>query len=79
MKLLYGIIITSVVLIVIAVAFPVLWPLVTGAGGNITAMVGTDAGTTTVQAFWPIVLLLVGLGVAVGLIMYALKKFNVMS
>lgn len=68
-----------VVIIVLANAIPVLWPLATGASGNITAMTGTDAGTTTIQAFWPIILLLVGLGVAVGLIVYALRRFGLLG
>ena len=68
-----------VTIIVLANAIPVLWPLATTASANITAMTGTDAGTTTIQAFWPIVLLLVGLGIAIGLIVYALKKFNVLG
>lgn len=79
MGLLTGLIIVGAVLIVIATAFPILWPIVTSAGGNITAMAGTDAGTTTVQSFWPIVLLLVGLGIAVGLIVYAMKKFGLFA
>jgi len=68
-----------VVIIVMARAIPVLWPLATEASENITGMTGTDAGTTTIQAFWPIILLLVGLGVAIGLIIYALKKFGILG
>lgn len=68
-----------VMIIVLARAIPVLWPLATSASGNITAMTGTDAGTTTIQAFWPVILLLIGLGMAVGLIVWALKKFGVLS
>ena len=79
MVLLIALITVSVVLIVIATAFPIVWPMVTGASGNITAMTGTDAGTTTVQGFWPLILLVVGIGIAIGLIMYGLKKFQIMS
>ena len=71
-----GIVVT---IIVLARAIPVLWPLATEASANITAMEGTDAGTTTIVAFWPVVLLIVGLGVAIGLIVYALKRFNILS
>ena len=76
MSILIGLISTIVVIVVLSVAVPILWPIAIGASGNITAMTGTDAGTTTIQAFWPIILLIVGLGVAVGLIMYALRKFG---
>ena len=68
-----------IVLIVIAYSFPVLWPMVTTAGENITGMSGTDAGTTTFQAFWPMVLLFVGLGVAIGLVIFAVKKFGLLT
>ena len=79
MGILIGLITVSVVLIVIATAFPIVWPMVASAGGNITAMTGTDAGTTTVQGFWPLIMLVVGIGIAIGLIMYGLKKFQLMS
>ena len=79
MGLLYALITVAVVLIVIATAFPIIWPMVTSAGANITAMTGTDAGTTTIQGFWPLIMLVVGIGIAIGLIMYGLRKFGVLS
>lgn len=68
-----------VVVIVLATTIPVLWPLATDASTNITSMTGTDAGTTTIQTFWPIILLIIGLGLAVGLIVFALQKFGLIS
>ena len=79
MALLSAIIGVVVVIIVIATAFPVLWPLATDASANITAMTGTDVGTETIQAFWPVVLLVIGLGLSVGLIVYGLKKMGLMG
>ena len=89
MGILLALITVSVVLIVIATAFPIVWPMVTRAGygivgltsdsENITGMITTDAGTTTMQGFWPLILLVVGIGIAIGLIMYGLKKFQIMS
>ncbi len=79
MGILYSLITVSIVLIVIAYAFPILWPIVITATVQVDNMTGTDVGTTTFQAFWPIVLLLVGLGVAVGLIVYAVKRFGLLS
>lgn len=67
-----------VVLVVMTQAIPVLWPLAANSTA-IDAMTGTDAGTTTVQAFWPIILLLVGLGLAIGLVVFALRKFGLMG
>ena len=78
-KILGALIGVVVVIIVLANAIPVLWPIATGASANITAMTGTDAGTETIQAFWPIVLLLVGLGIAISLIVYALRRFGVLG
>ena len=80
MGLLVGLIGIVVVLIVIGTAFPILWPMVTGAvTDNITAMTGTDAGTTTFISFWPVVLLVVGLGIAVGIVVFALRKFGLLG
>ena len=78
MAILGAVISIVVTIIVLANAIPVLWPLATTASGNITAMVGTDAGTSLIKQFWPIVLLLVGIGIAIALIVYALKKFGVL-
>ena len=77
--LLTGLITVVVVLIVLGTAIPVLWPLAANTTDNITAMTGTDAGTTTIQAFWPVILLVVGMGLAVGLIMFGLRKFGLFS
>lgn len=79
MTILLALITVSVVLIVIATAFPIVWPMVVAAGANVTSMEGTDAGTTTLVGFWPLILLVVGIGIAIGLIMYGLKKFQIMS
>ena len=77
--ILYSLIGVVIVLIVLAYAIPVLWPIAITAGANITAMTGTDAGTTTLQGFWPLILLVVGIGIAIGLIMYGLHKFEVLT
>lgn len=69
-----GVVITVTVL---AYAIPVLWPVATTASENITSMTGTDAGTSTLKAFWPIALLIVGLGMAVGVIYFGLRAFGI--
>lgn len=79
MGILTALIGVAVVMLVLGTAVPVLWPLVADTSDNITAMTGTDVGTTTIQALWPIILLVIGLGIAVGLIIYALKRFNIIG
>jgi hypothetical protein len=79
MSILSALIIVIVVMIVLGSAIPALWPLLTATSANITAMAGTDAGTATIKAFWPVIILVVGLGVAVGLIVYGLKKFGLLG
>lgn len=76
MSILKAVIGAGIVLMVLATAVPVIWPMVVNAGGNVTAMSGTDAGTTTFKGFWPIILMLVGLGMAIGGLAFAYKKFN---
>ena len=79
MGLLASLIIVVVVLIVLGTAIPVLWPLASATSVGIGNMTGTDAGTTTIQAFWPVILLVVGMGIAVGLIFYGLHKFGLIG
>lgn len=78
--LLGGLIGAVVLLIIIGSAFPILWPMVTGTvTDNISNMTGTDAGTTMFQSFWPIILMVIGMGAAVGLIVWGLRKFGLMG
>lgn len=76
MKLLTGLILTVVVLIVLGTAIPALWPTAANTTNSINAMAGTDSGTAMIKAFWPIALLVIGLGLAVGVIIYGLNKFG---
>lgn len=62
-----------VVIMVVARAFPVLWPVAANTS-EIDAMSGTDAGTTTFQSIWPIVLIIGGIGIAVMAIMWIVRK-----
>lgn len=79
MWILGAVITVVIVLIVLGASIPILWPIAIDYSDNITAMTGTDAGTTTMQALWPLALMLIGLGVAVGLLVYALNKFGVIG
>lgn len=77
--ILYSVIGVAVTIIVLAYAIPVIWPIASTASENITGMTGTDEGTQMMVAFWPVVLMVVGIGIAVGVIVYALKKFGVLG
>ncbi len=79
MQLLTGLIGIVVVLIVLGTAIPVLWPMAADTSDNIAAMSGTDSGTSMIKAFWPIALLVIGLGIAIGVIVLGLKKFGLLG
>ena len=71
-----GVMVGVVVIGTIVVA---LWDTFVGTDTAVQALVGTDAGTTTLKAMWPIVLVVVGIGVAAGVVMWALRKFGVLN
>lgn len=79
MGILAGLISVVVVLIVLFYAIPIIWPVAVTASENMTSMSGTDEGTTIMKAFVPIILLVIGLGLAVALIVYAIRKFGIMG
>lgn len=64
----------ALILIVIGNLFINMWPQVTTISGNITAMAGTDLGTTTMKWVFPISLLVFGIAIGIGLIMWALDQ-----
>lgn len=75
-KILYGLIAVMVVFVVLAYAIPAIWPLISESTGNITAMEGTDAGTNLIKSFWPVAIILAGLAIAIGFIIFIVKKFS---
>lgn len=77
MDLLSGLLGVIVIVLVMSYAVPVLWPLATTAAANVTAMTGTDGGTTIMKALWPVALLMIGLGVGIGMIIYALRQLSI--
>lgn len=77
MQLLSGLLGVVIIMLVMSYAVPVLWPLVVTASANVTAMSGSDGGTTIMKALWPVALLMVGLGVGIGLIIFALRQLDV--
>lgn len=72
-----GALITVVVLVTVMGAVLVaLWPTIISSNTSIQALTQTDAGTTVMKGLWPIVLIVVGAGAAVGVIIWALNKFG---
>lgn len=69
--------IVSVVILfcVLGALVPVLWPMFVGTDTDIQAMTETDDATVFLQTVWPIVLLVMGIGVGAGLIYYGVRKF----
>ena len=66
------------VIIVIGALLPVLWTMMMDTSADVTGnLTGAGAGGTFIAAMWPIVLILVGIGIAAGLIFYAIRKFNI--
>lgn len=74
-----GIVSTVVTVVILGTAIPVLWPLFAGSDTDIQAMTETDGGTTFIQTFWPILILIGGIGLVVGVVYLVMKKFRVGS
>ena len=75
-----AIIIVALTLIVLGALIPVLWPMLQDTQTDIDALNATGSVSTSfLQNMWPIALLVVGLGIVVALILYALRKFGVLG
>ena len=72
-------IMVAVTMVVMGILVPVFWPMILDTNDAIQAIEGADAATAFLKAVWPIGVLVVGIGIAVGLIMYALRKFGVIG
>ena len=74
--------VVSVILLIIVLGaiVPALWPVMQDTDTDIQALNATGSTSTAfLQTIWPIVLLVIGIGVAAGLIFYALRKFGVLG
>ena len=67
--------------VVIAALLPVLLPLLFDSIGDIDAIAHEDAGAELdlLQTLWPIVVMIVIIGIAAGLVFFALKRFGVIK
>jgi hypothetical protein len=73
-KKVLGLILTFIVL---GCALPALWPMLGTVTEDVTSMnVTGDAGGALIKTVWPVGLLLMGIGIAVALILFTLKKFG---
>lgn len=73
--------VVSVILLVVVLGalIPALWPSMQATDTDIQALNATagDIATPFLQTIWPIVLLVIGIGIAAGLVFFALRKFGV--
>ena len=80
MRLVKSILISLLVIVVLGYALPAIFPTFIGTttqiSGNIT---GADAGSTLIRTGWPIVLVIIGLAIAVGVIIWAIKRVSIFS
>lgn len=79
-SILGAIIIVAVTLVVLGAAIPVLWPMMQETEADIAALnesAGATAATNFLESMWPIVILIVGLGIVLALIWFGLKRFGV--
>ena len=67
--------------VVIAALLPVLLPLLFDSIGDIDAITHEDAGAelSLLKTLWPIVVMIVIIGIAAGLVFFALKRFGVIK
>jgi chromate transport protein ChrA len=78
-SILTGIVLTIVTIVILATLIPAFWPMLTDSTANIQAINGTDTATVFLKTGWPIAILLVGIGIVVALIYFALKQFGVIG
>jgi len=78
-SILTGIILSVVTIIVLAALIPGLWPMLTASTAQINAINGTDTATVFLKTGWPIAILLIGIGIVIGLIYFALKQFGIIG
>lgn len=74
--MLKGIITIVISVVVLGAAVPVLWPMIADSDTEIQAMTGTDEGTGFIQKFWPVMILIGGIGLGVGILLMVMKKFK---
>jgi hypothetical protein len=64
------------VFVILGTLIPVLWPMLTDTSAGVGNMTGGGAGGDLIKVVWPVALLLIGIGIAVALILFTIKKFG---
>ena len=77
MKMPKKILFMIITIVSLGILIPVLWPLMLGTSSDMAAINGTDAGTVLLRTAWPVVLLLIGIGIAIELVVWTIRRFNV--
>lgn len=72
-----GLITGVIAIVILGALIPVLFPLITDSDTAIQALTGTDDGTVMLQTIWPILLVICGIGIPVGVLFFALRKFEI--
>ncbi len=71
-----GVIIGAVVIGNIVVA---VWSTFVGTDTAVQALVETDVATVTLKAMWPVFLVVTGIGIVAGCILWGLKALDIMD
>lgn len=67
------------VVIVLGALLPILLPMFFDTTADIAATNTTAAEMDVLESLWPIALMIIVIGIAAGIIFYALRKFEVIS
>jgi hypothetical protein len=78
-SILGGVILTVVTIVVLGAIVPSLWPMMTATSESIAALNGTDVGTVFLKSGWPVAILIIGIGIVVALIYFALRQFGILG
>ena len=73
----FAIVEIAIGVLVIGTVVVALWPTITGTNTSVAALTQTDTGTKTLQSFWPIIITVVGVGIGAGVILWVLRKFDI--
>lgn len=66
-------------IIVVGTLIPELWSMFVGTDTAIQALTETDEATTMLQALWPTILLIGGVGIIFGSLFWVLRRLNIIK
>ena len=74
-----NILMVILVVVVLGALLPVVLPMFFDTTADIEAIAGSEPELIMLQELWPLALMIIIIGLAAGLIFYALRKFNVIG